>query len=156
MDIRRRLHIPGQPEFPVSRRDLLLSAIGAASCVAARSAFGQAGDDILTSWLQRWIAAFNDPDLNVYRRFVESFAPSAAPYLDDDLGVREITGGLDLLRSEVTGSGEITAWVKDRLWDRHSRVVLTAATRDRLNDIAFASAPSAARVERLSEPRAMA
>ena len=47
------------------------------------------------------------------------------PYLDDDLGLREATGGFTLLRREQTAPGQITAWVRDRNWDRFSKVVLS-------------------------------
>ncbi|MFY0540693.1 serine hydrolase domain-containing protein [Nannocystis pusilla] len=78
------------------------------------------------------------------------------PYVDDDLGVREVTGGFELLRSQMTGPQEITAWVKDRAWDRRSKVVLTAAGPDRLDDIAFAGAPAEETFSRLDEAAALA
>ncbi|WAS91307.1 serine hydrolase domain-containing protein [Nannocystis punicea] len=111
---------------------------------------------MLQSWLERWLAAFNDPDLGVYERFVEALAPTVRPYIDDDLSVREVTGGFELVSSQVTGPQEITAFVKDRAWDRRSKVVLTASGPDRLDDIAFAGAPAEGTIARLDERAALA
>jgi hypothetical protein len=73
------------------------------------------------------------------------------PYLDDDLAVRDVSGGFELLRSEVTAPHEITGWVKDRSWDRFSRVMLTAKDAHHLSDIGFRGAPAPAT---FSMPRA--
>lgn len=140
----------------MNRRDLLTIAGGGALGLVAGPAFGQSRAPLLTSWLQRWLRAFNETDLRTYRRFVEHFAPSALPYVDDDLAVREVTGGFVLLGTQVTGPDEITAWVKDRLWDRHSRLVLTARDADRLSDISFAAAPSTSPIDRQDERGALA
>src|SRR5687768_3116469 len=78
-----------------------------------------------TDWLSRWLAAFNDPGAAAYSDFIRRNIPSLVPYLDEDLGVREASGGFVLLRSEQIGSREITAWVRDRNWDRFSKVVLS-------------------------------
>ncbi|MCY1008351.1 serine hydrolase [Nannocystis pusilla] len=154
----------------MKRRDILVSAGKGAGWLVAGASLGAcrtAGPEpahpaasepppVLEGWLERWLAAFNDPDLRTYKQFVEAHAPTVRPYVDDDLGVREITGGFELLRSQVTGPQEITAWVKDRAWDRRSKVVLTAADRDRLDDIAFAGAPAEETIPRLGEAAALA
>ena len=140
----------------MNRRDLLKSAAGAVIGLSSDQAFGQSRAALLTRWLQRWLAAFNDPDLRVYRRFVETFAPSVLPYVDEDLGVREISGGFELVGVQVTGPDEITAWMKDRRWDRHSRLVLTATDAEQLGDISFASAPISPAIRRLDEGQALA
>ncbi len=140
----------------MNRRDLLTSAAGALIGLSSGPAFGQSRAALLTQWLQRWLAAFNDPDFGAYRRFVELFAPSVLPYVDDDLGVREISGVFELLGAQVTGPDEITAWMKDRLWDRHSRLVLTAEGAERLGDISFAGAPTTSAIRRLEERRVLA
>lgn len=107
-------------------------------------------------WLKRWLGAFNSPDLFVYKRFIEANAPTLVPYIDDDLAVREVTGGFELLSVEETGAGEITALVGDRAWERRSKVTLTVDGAGKLADIAFAGAPGAEGVARLDEAAALA
>ena len=96
------------------------------------------------------MAAFNDPDLRVYKAFVERYAPTVRPYVDDDLSVREVTGGCELLAAEIN-EGTITATVRDRAWDRRSRVVLSAKGADHLEDISFLVAPGGDAQERLDD-----
>ncbi|NIK90016.1 CubicO group peptidase (beta-lactamase class C family) [Rhizomicrobium palustre] len=91
------------------------------------------------SWLQRWLAAFNAPDIATYAAFVKTNIPDLAPYIDEDLGVREASGGYDLLRSEETGAGEITAFVRDHNWGRFSKVVLSLDTHG-ISDVRFSGA----------------
>ncbi|PCC73725.1 CubicO group peptidase, beta-lactamase class C family [Nannocystis exedens] len=138
----------------------LVAGVGSIGCrPRAGEPAGAAAPDpprVLESWLERWLAAFNDPDLGVYARFVETLAPTVRPYVDDDLAVREVTGGFELLSAQVTGPQEITAWVKDRAWDRRSKVVLTASGPDRLDDIAFAGAPAEGTLPRLDQDAAIA
>jgi CubicO group peptidase (beta-lactamase class C family) len=64
------------------------------------------------------------------------------PYIDDDLAVRDVSGGFELLRTEITPPNQITGWVKDRSWDRFSRVMLTAKDAEHLFDIGFRGAPT--------------
>ncbi|MDG2523642.1 serine hydrolase [Caulobacter segnis] len=137
----------------MNRRDLLISGVAGAGLLA--SGVSHADDGLLQSWLKRWLAAFNDPDLRIYKQFVETLAPSVRPYVDDDLSVREVTGGFQLVSSQVTGANEITAIMKDRAWDRRSKVVLTATGGEKLDDIAFAGAPGEA-LQRLDERLAIA
>jgi D-alanyl-D-alanine carboxypeptidase len=107
-------------------------------------------------WLTRWLAAFNSTRASVYGEFVHAHVPTLVPYLDDDLGVREASGGFTLLKSEQTGPHEITAWVRDRHWDRFSRVVL-AIGDGRIDDLSFLGAPPPAdfSVRRLGEQDAL-
>jgi D-alanyl-D-alanine carboxypeptidase len=107
-------------------------------------------------WLVRWLAAFNSARARAYAAFVRAHIPSLVPYLDDDLGVRETAGGFILLRSEETAPREITAWVRDRNWDRFSRIVLTIGD-GQIDDLSFLSAPPPAdfAVRRLSERDAL-
>lgn len=107
-------------------------------------------------WLMRWLEAFNSARLSTYADFVRAHSPALVPYLDDDLGLREASGGFTLLRSEETAPGEITAWVRDRHWERFSRVVLTIGD-DKIDDVSFLSAPPPAdfTVRRLSERDAL-
>lgn len=106
-------------------------------------------------WLERWLAAFNDPDLGVYKAFVMRTAPTVAPYVDDDLALREVTGGFELIEVEAHGPKAITALVRDRAWDRRSRVTLEAEDDHRLTDIAFASAPAGEMRGRLDQRSAI-
>lgn len=91
-------------------------------------------------WMSRWLAAFNDPGAAAYSEFVRLNIPSLVPYLDEDLGVREASGGFILLRSEQTGGQEITAWVRDRNWERFSKVVLSIGDGI-IDDLSFTGAP---------------
>jgi CubicO group peptidase (beta-lactamase class C family) len=139
------------------RRAALLGGGAVAAGVLAGPALARSeGPNRLQAWLKRWLAAFNDEDLRVYKAFVERTAPSVVPYVDDDLSVRETVGGVELLAAEIAGPNEISALVKDRVWDRRSRVVLRASDSHRLDDIAFAAAPSGPATSRLNEAVALA
>jgi D-alanyl-D-alanine carboxypeptidase len=131
-----------------TRRSFLGAAVALLS--APRSILAAA------DWLTRWLAAFNSARASSYAEFVRAHVPTAVPYLDDDLGMREASGGFVLLRSEQTAAREITAWVRDRRWDRFSRVVLTIGDGG-IDDVSFLGAPppSDFRVRRLSERQAL-
>jgi CubicO group peptidase (beta-lactamase class C family) len=107
-------------------------------------------------WFDRWFTAFNGSRLADYAKFVHAHIPSLVPFLDDDLGLREASGGFSLLRSEQTAPNEITAWVRDRYWDRFSKVVMTIGD-GRIDDLVFSGAPTPNdfRVQRLSEGDAL-
>lgn len=109
-----------------------------------------------TSWLDRWLAAFNSDRADAYAAFVRAYIPTLVPYLDDDLGLREASGGFSLLRHEQTGPREITAWVRDRNWDRFSKVVL-AIGDEHIDDVSMLGAPPPAdfNVHRLGERDAL-
>lgn len=139
----------------MNRRTILISGGAAAAWTAVSHAWA-ADADPPHEWLERWLAAFNDPDLRVYRRFIERYAPTLVPYLDDDLSLREVTGGFDLLSMETAGAGETAALVRDRAWGRRSKVVLTAAGPDKLDDIAFSGAPAVESEPRLTEAAVLA
>jgi CubicO group peptidase (beta-lactamase class C family) len=135
-----------------------LGALLAVAC-SPRSSWAAGGGPAAATprqWLARWLAAFNDAHGSTYAAFVREHVPTLVPYLDDDLGLREASGGFVLLRSEETAPREITAWVRDRSWDRFSRVVLTVGD-GRIEDVSFLGAPPPAgfRVDRLGEGEAM-
>lgn len=107
-------------------------------------------------WLDLWLEAFNSRRASAYAEFVRAYLPALVQYVDDDLALREASGGFVLLRSEETGPHEITAWVRDRNWDRFSKVVLT--TRDgHIDDLSFSGAPTPAdfKIRRLGEQDAL-
>ena len=120
----------------LSRRHILSGGLALACTVRGASA---AQPMTPSDWLQQWLAAFNDPGASAYPDFVRRNIPAVVPYLDEDLGVREASGGLILLRSEQTAPGEITAWVRDRNWERFSKVVLSIGERN-IDDLSFAGA----------------
>lgn len=122
-----------------------------------RAADARSGDAGPRQWLDRWLAAFNSDRAGVYAEFVRSHIPTLVPYLDDDLGLREASGGFALLRSQETGPREITAWMRDRNWDRFSKVVL-AIGDERIDDVSMLGAPVPAdfSVRRLGERDALA
>jgi CubicO group peptidase (beta-lactamase class C family) len=136
---------------------MMLAGSAAISWTLTGSALARPAADssVLSGWLERWLAAFNDLDLRVYQQFVQASAPTVVPYIDDDLAVRETTGGFELLASELTGSQEITALVKDRAWDRRSKVVLQAAGAELLDDITFGGASASDPTPRLDEAEAL-
>jgi D-alanyl-D-alanine carboxypeptidase len=140
-----------------TRRDFL----GAALSLACLPRISVASDAAPVApgpaqWLERWLAAFNGRSASAYADFVRSHIPTVVPYLDDDLGVREASGGFLVLRVEQSAVREITAWVRDRRWERYSRVVLTAG-EGRIDDLSFLSAPAPAdfALPRLSERDAL-
>jgi CubicO group peptidase (beta-lactamase class C family) len=110
------------------------------------------------TWLRRWLAVFNAGDPVAYRAFVVAHAPDLEPYVDEDLGVLEASGGFDLLRTEVAGPNAVTAFLKDRAWDRFSKVTLGADDGTRISDLTFggAAAPAGFRIARLGERAAIA
>lgn len=135
--------------------------VGASLALTSFSRLARAGDAAPTAigarkWLAQWLAAFNSARASDYAAFVHVRIPTLVPYLDDDLGVREASGGFILLRSEETAPREITAWVRDRNWDRFSRVVITIGD-GRIEDLSFLGAPPPAdfAVRRLSERDAL-
>ncbi len=129
------------------------SFLAGAAVLAARPAFAAPAE---APWFDRWLQAFNTDDPRRYAAFVAANIPTLVPYLDDDLALQEATGGFALLRTEATAPDETTAWVRDRRWDRYSRVVLKHAG-DRIADLAFlgASPPADFAVPRLSEQAAI-
>jgi len=137
----------------LSRRHAL--SVGLALACSPRRAFA-AQRLTPAGWLSRWLAAFNDPGATAYPDFVGRNIPNLLPYLEEDLGVREASGGLALLRSELTGRREITAWVRDRNWDRFSKVALSIGD-DTIDDLSFAGAPAPPdfAVRRMSEAEAL-
>lgn len=88
--------------------------------------------------LAQWLAAFNDERASAYPDFVKAYIPALIPYLDDDLGLREATGGFTLLRLEQTAPGQLTAWLRDRNWERFSKAVLRYSTIDDLHRFGMA------------------
>jgi len=117
----------------------------------------QLSDAQLTAWLQSWLDAFNADNATSYRAFIAKYLPDGLPYIDDDLAMRDVSGGLQLLRTEITSPNQITGWVKDRSWDRFSRVMLTAKDSEHLSDIGFRGAPVPANfsIARLTQPDAL-
>ncbi len=111
----------------------------------------------LTGWLQRWLDVFNSENPTAYRAFITKYLPDGLPYIDDDLAVRDVSGGFELLRSETTAPNQITGWVKDLSWDRFSRVMLTAKDAEHLSDIEFrgAATPPNFSIARLNERDAL-
>ena len=149
------------------RKFMAVSALLAApSILLPRSGFAtsrgvwtdpQVSDAQLIALLHGWLDAFNADDATSYRAFIAKYLPDGLPYLDDDLAVRDATGGFDLLRTELTYPNQITGWVKDRSWDRFSRVILTAKDPEHLSDISFrgAPAPTDFSIARLTEQNAL-
>jgi D-alanyl-D-alanine carboxypeptidase len=137
----------------MNRRKFMAASafLAAQSTVLARTGFASArapdrdqqlSQTQLTALLQGWLDAFNADDATSYRAFITKYLPDGLPYLDDDLAVRDASGGFDLLRTELTSPNQITGWVKDRSWDRFSMVILTAKDSEHLSDVGFRGAPA--------------
>jgi CubicO group peptidase (beta-lactamase class C family) len=111
----------------------------------------------LQALLKLWLDAFNSSNPADYRAFVTAFIPDGLPYIDDDFAIRDVSGGLDLIRSEVPAPSQISGLVKDRSWDRFSRIILTAESNNHLSDITFRGAPTPKdfKVSRLSQRKAL-
>ena len=144
----------------MANRRRFLGAALALACLPpslAQAEDGKRATAVPPQWLERWLAAFNSRRAGTYADFVRAHIPTLVPYLDDDLGLREATGGFTLLRSEETAPREITAWLRDRNWDRFSKAVLTIGA-DRIDDLSFLPAPPPAgfTVRRRSEREALA
>ncbi len=142
----------------MDRRLFLVGSGGALTASLSNAAPAQgASPGPATALFERWLSAFNAFDPAVYRRFIAAAMPDALPYVDSDLAVRDASGGFQVLRTAPTGSQQVTAWVKDRSWDRFSRVVLTAKDADSVADITFlgAPAPDGFSIARLSEQQVL-
>jgi CubicO group peptidase (beta-lactamase class C family) len=131
----------------MNRRDFVaVSVLAAGGAKAGRSWAADpvadlAGSEPAKAWFRQWLTAFNAQDPSAYRAFVQAHVPDLAPYVDDDLATREASGGLEVLRASLTAPGELTVWVKDRDWDRFSRVMLTVGPANQIADLNFAGAP---------------
>jgi D-alanyl-D-alanine carboxypeptidase len=114
-------------------------------------------DGPLIDLLHKWLEAFNANDSTSYRAFISKYLPEGLPYIDDDLAVRDVSGGFLLLRSEITAPNQITGWLQDRSWDRFSRIIVTCADSGHLADIQFRGAPEplSFSIARLSEKNAV-
>lgn len=114
-------------------------------------------EERLQALLKLWLDAFNSSNPADYRAFVTAFIPDGLPYIDDDFAIRDVSGGLDLIRSEVPAPNQISGIVKDRSWDRFSRIILTAQSNNHLSDITFRGAPTPKdfKISRLSERAAL-
>jgi D-alanyl-D-alanine carboxypeptidase len=120
------------------------------SCLFARNIFatddtpkkpGEISEDRLRAMLTQWLDAFNSSNPADYRAFVDAFIPEGLPYIDDDFSMRDVSGGLELIRSELLAPNQISGVVKDLSWDRFSRVILTAENTNHLSDITVRGAP---------------
>jgi D-alanyl-D-alanine carboxypeptidase len=139
-----------------TRRHFVVGALALTCCPKLTCATDATSASESEEWLTQWLAAFNSTRAQAYADFVRAHVPALVPYLDDDLGLREAAGGFVLLRSEMTAPREITAWVRDRNWDRFSRIVLNIGD-DRIDDLSFLGAPPPANfaVPRLTERHAL-
>jgi hypothetical protein len=99
-------------------------------------------EDRLRALLTLWLNAFNSSNSADYRAFITAYILDGLPYIDDDFSIQDVSGGLELILSEVPVPNQISGMVKDRSWDRFSRVILTAKSNDHLFDISFQGAPT--------------
>jgi hypothetical protein len=133
----------------MTRRQLLLAAamISVHPPLFAKNAFAtddpakkppSVSEERLQAVLKGWLDAFNSSNPADYRAFITAYIPDGLPYIDDDFSIRDISRGLQLIRSEVPAPNQIVGTVKDHIWNRFSRVLLTAESNDRLpNHLGF-------------------
>ena len=114
-------------------------------------------EDHLRAILKRRLDAFNSSNPDDYRAFIAAYIPDGLPYIEDDFSIRDVSGGLQLVRSEVPGPNQIVGIVKDHSWDRFSKVMLSAESNDRLSEISFRGAPTPKdfTIARLGEDQAL-
>ena len=136
----------------MNRRDAIASALAGLIDAAPNSAMARAATPA-RHWLDRWSDAFNAADARVYDTFIRTHSPTLIPYLDEDLGLRDASGGATILSVSERSETEVEAVVRDRTWDRVSRVTLTAASERMIDDIAFsgATAPEGVAIPRGGE-----
>ena len=58
-------------------------------------------EERLQAILKGWLDAFNSSNPADYRAFITAYIPDGLPYIDDDFSIRDVSGGLQLIRSEV-------------------------------------------------------
>ena len=121
----------------MNRREVIGTALVACGLAGAAEAGKSEGG--AAGWLDRWLAAFNAPDARTYEAFVRLNAPGLVPYLDEDLGLRDASGGFELISSKPVGDHDVEAIVRDRDWDRFSKVVLTATSDRLIDDLSFSA-----------------
>jgi D-alanyl-D-alanine carboxypeptidase len=71
-----------------------------------------------------WLDAFNSGNRERYREFLQKNYPARAPYIDQSMGFREMTGGFDLRKMEESTPTKLVALVQERLSDRFARLTL--------------------------------
>src|ERR1017187_4293211 len=116
----------------MTRRQLLMAAamISAYPPLFSKNVFAtddpakkpaSVSEERLRDMLKHWLDAFNSSNPADYRAFIAAYIPDGLPYIDDDLSIRDVSGGLQLIRSEVPAPNQIVGTVKDHR-DRKSVV----------------------------------
>ena len=71
-----------------------------------------------------WQQAFNGSHREAYRAFLQKNFPSRAEHLDQEWGVREMTGGFELRKLEESTPTKVVALVQGRASDQFGRLTL--------------------------------
>jgi D-alanyl-D-alanine carboxypeptidase len=71
-----------------------------------------------------WLVAFNTGNRETYRDFLQRNFPSRVERVDQEMGFREMTGGLELRRVEESTPTKVVALVQERLSDQVARLTL--------------------------------
>ncbi len=78
--------------------------------------------------LSAFLTAFNSGNRDRMRKFMLQYEPSNLKRLDDDMGLRAMTGGFDLREIETSAASVLTALVQERDSDNFARLTLRIET----------------------------
>ena len=70
----------------------------------------------------RWLTAFNAPNQEVYRAFLQKEFPTGTGRIAQDLILRDNTGGFEVMRIEDESPTKITALLQERAGDYFARI----------------------------------
>jgi D-alanyl-D-alanine carboxypeptidase len=107
-----------------------------------------------------WLEAFNGGDRAIYRAFLEQSFPSRLPHLEEELELREMTGGFALRAVEESTATNLVALVQEIDSDQFARLTIEVESGEphvitRLGLLAIPR-PAGYEVARLSEPELVA
>lgn len=121
----------------------------------AVSAQAQIPDTPAGRQLSAWLAAFNNPDHQALRHFLEVNAPDRLGEIDRTFDFRERTGGFDFKRIEESKPTRIAVLAQERASDQIARIAMAvdSAEPHRITSLAIeaVSRPADMAIQRLSE-----
>jgi hypothetical protein len=81
-------------------------------------------DDQSTVVFRAWLDAFNSGSPEQLKAYLETYEPERGSLVDPMMGLRDLTGGFDLIKVEEQGSSHLEALLKERDWDCFARMTL--------------------------------
>ena len=110
--------------------------------------------------LREWLAAFNSGDRERYAKFLKRNWPRLVPYVEEEMGLREYTGGFVLRRVTRASTTQVSGWLQERDSDQFFRVVMRVSAKKRPTivgmDLVTIPRPAAFAIPRLTEREAIA